>query len=55
MPRQIFEIVDLWFCCRRVGGVDGKALPASGGVGDQPAALMDAFMMLDDFAKDKVE
>ncbi|HEV7658833.1 MAG TPA: hypothetical protein VGO55_03205 [Allosphingosinicella sp.] len=42
-------MVDLWFTCRRNMGMMGSftALPCSGGVGEQPAALMDAFALLD--------
>lgn len=48
MPRQIYEVVDLWLACRRAGAMKATALPCIGGVGDQPAALMDAFAFLDD-------
>jgi len=37
-------VVDLWISCRFRGG---QSLPTGGGVGDQPAALMDAFRQLD--------
>ena len=30
------------------------ALPAAGGVGDQPAALLDAFALLDSMVKEEV-
>lgn len=49
IPAWVFAVVDLWFACRRHMGMMGSftALPSAGGVGDQPAALMDAFMLLD--------
>lgn len=49
IPQRIFAVVDLWLACRRNMGMMGSftALPCAGGVGDQPAALMDAFGMLD--------
>lgn len=43
-------MVDLWLRCRAAGAtmLGGVAvLPGSGGMGDQPAALMDAFDILD--------
>jgi hypothetical protein len=36
-------------------GAGAPALPAAGGVGDQPAALMDAFAMLDAWAREEQE
>lgn len=45
--------------CRRLGsagllGAGGApALPCAGGVVDQPAALMDAFAMLDAWSREK--
>lgn len=49
VPRWAFSVVDLWLRCRPLAGKLGgpSPLPCSGGVGDQPAALMDAFDMLD--------
>jgi hypothetical protein len=49
VPAWAFAVVDLWFTCRRNMGMMGSftALPCSGGVGEQPAALMDAFALLD--------
>jgi len=41
-------VVDLYFQCRRfVSPLTGRVLPCSGSVGDQPAALMDAFLILE--------
>lgn len=37
-------MVDLWIACRLR---KDAALPTAGGVGDQPAALMDEFRLLD--------
>jgi hypothetical protein len=51
-------VVDLWQDCRRFGGAGALgmgallALPCAGGVGDQPAALMDAFALLDAWSKE---
>lgn len=49
MPGWVFGVVDLWLRCRRNMGMLGSftALPCPGGIGDQPAALMDAFALLD--------
>ena len=49
--------MDLWFACRRHMGMFGSftALPCAGGVGEQPAALMDAFALLDAAAAKKEE
>jgi hypothetical protein len=41
-------VVDLWLMCRRYAGpLTGTPLPTGGAPGEQPAALMDAFAMLD--------
>jgi hypothetical protein len=40
-------VVDLWLQCRMRGGPDTPLLPQAGGMLDQPAALIDAFDMLD--------
>jgi hypothetical protein len=42
-------VLDLWALCRSGGGMGGivKHPPGPGGMGDQPAALMDAFAMID--------
>lgn len=48
VPAQYRAVVQLWLRCREFGGgMGGRALPGPGGVGDQPAALMDAFRALD--------
>ncbi|MDX3885985.1 MAG: hypothetical protein QHC65_16295 [Sphingomonas sp.] len=44
-------MIDLWLACRRAGsGWGGTPLPMNGSPGRQPAALMDAFRILDDLA-----
>uniref|UniRef100_UPI0035CA4965 hypothetical protein n=1 Tax=uncultured Sphingomonas sp. TaxID=158754 RepID=UPI0035CA4965 len=41
-------MVDLWFLCRRyMSPMSGPILPCPGAPGEQPAALMDAFAILD--------
>jgi hypothetical protein len=41
-------VVDLWFLAKRfVGPMTGQVLPCPGSPGEQPAALMDAFAVLD--------
>lgn len=54
LPRWALFTVDLWLRCRARGGggMGGgvPALPGPGGVSEQPAALMDAFDMLDQMA-----
>ncbi|WP_158000011.1 hypothetical protein [Sphingomonas elodea] len=41
-------MVDLYFQCRRFASpLTGRALPCPGSVGEQPAALMDAFQILE--------
>ncbi|MBP6031254.1 MAG: hypothetical protein KA533_07485 [Sphingobium sp.] len=53
LPRWLFWVVDLWMRTRLdapqgVLGVRGApSLPCAGAWQDQPAALMDAFMILD--------
>lgn len=51
----MFGVVDLWASCRRQMGMLGSftTLPRAGGVADQPAALMDAFDLLDGAAAEK--
>jgi hypothetical protein len=38
---------DLYLRCRRAAGMAGTPRPAPGAVGEQPAALMDAFDLFD--------
>jgi hypothetical protein len=42
-------VLDLWAVCRTPAPMGGTLhlLPCGGGAGDQPAALMDAFQMID--------
>lgn len=50
MPADVRAAVRLWLMCRKwgSGGIGGAAvLPGGGGLGDQPAALIDAFALLD--------
>lgn len=49
VPRWAFAVVDLWMRCRAAGNamIGGAVLPGAGGMTDQPAALIDAFDMLD--------
>ncbi|WP_162527161.1 hypothetical protein [Sphingomonas solaris] len=50
----MFSVVDLWFATRAHGGqMGGRILPCAGAIADQPAALMDAFMLLDSFAREE--
>ena len=43
-------MLDLWAACRAPGGMGAplRLNPCAGGVGDQPAGLMEAFAMIDD-------
>ncbi|MEA3390022.1 MAG: hypothetical protein U9R64_12230 [Pseudomonadota bacterium] len=56
MPRWALFTVDLWARCRAKGGglLGGvpPTMPCAGGYGEQPAALMDAFDMLEEMARD---
>jgi hypothetical protein len=50
----VFGVVDLWLAARsHAGSMGGRALPCSGAIGDQPAALMDAFALLEMWANEK--
>ena len=42
-------MIDLYFLCRRYASplIGSTPLPCPGSPGEQPAALMDAFMVLD--------
>lgn len=59
LPAWALQVVDLWLRCRRygaaslLGGAGTPALPCGGAVGEQPAALMDGFDMLDAWASQK--
>jgi hypothetical protein len=50
LPGWIWPVLDLWAACRSPGAMGGtlRHNPCSGGVGDQPAGLMEAFAMIDD-------
>ncbi len=49
-------MIDLWQLCRvNAGPFGGRVLPCAGGPGEQPAALLDAFAMLDGMVKDGSE
>lgn len=54
LPAWIWGVLNLWLTCRRGGGMMGTftALPCAGGVGDQPAALIEAFAILEKAAKE---
>ncbi|MCZ4340574.1 hypothetical protein O4H52_03075 [Sphingomonadaceae bacterium G21617-S1] len=46
-------MVDLWLLCRAHATLYGGCpLPTAGGPGEQPAALLDAFALLDGIATD---
>lgn len=50
MPHDVRAAVRLWLMCRKwgSGGMGaGAFLPGGGGLGDQSAALVDAFALLD--------
>lgn len=48
LPAWVWPVVDLYFqSLRYASPFGGRALPCPGGVGEQPAALMDAFLILD--------
>ena len=52
LPAWVWPVVDLWFMCRRYASpIVGQALPCPGSPGEQPAALMDAFLILDGLEK----
>jgi hypothetical protein len=43
-------VVDLYFTCRRfMSPVTGQVLPCPGSPGEQPAALLDAFLVIDGY------
>jgi hypothetical protein len=48
IPQWAFAVVDLWIDCKRLSSpYSGVRLPFSGGLAEQPAALMDAFRSFD--------
>jgi hypothetical protein len=47
LPQWALSTVDLFLRCKRAAGMMGTALPAPGSVGEQPAALMDGFDLLE--------
>jgi hypothetical protein len=51
LPAWVWPVVDLWLLTRRYRGpFGGRIMPCVGGPADQPAALIDAFDMLDGYA-----
>lgn len=48
LPAWVWPVVDLYFTAKRYASpITGQALPCPGSAGEQPAALMDAFLLLD--------
>ncbi len=49
LPAWLWPVLDLWAACRSPGGMGAplRHNPISGGNGEQPAALMEAFAMID--------
>lgn len=48
LPAWVWPVVDLYFVTRRYSSpMGGRPLPCPGAPGEQPAALMDAFAILD--------
>jgi hypothetical protein len=47
LPYWTLPAVDLFLRCKRAAGMMATPLPAPGSVGEQPAALMDAFDLLE--------
>ena len=47
IPRAIFDVVDMWMAMRLREKDGGHFLPSAGGMMDQPAALIEAFGILD--------
>lgn len=56
LPLWLFGVVDLWFLAMgQRSMMTPRALPCPGSVGEQPAALMDAFALLDAMAAKTTE
>ena len=58
LPRWSLDLVRLWLRCRRYGGGGGLVpsvtlFPAGGAMGDQPAAMLDAFDILERIARER--
>lgn len=56
LPAWALFTVDLWLRCRARGGALGGGtpiMPGPGGYGQQPAALMDAFDLLEMMVSEK--
>lgn len=48
LPAWIWAVVDLWIVARRhASPLGGRVLPCPGSPAEQPAALLDAFVLLD--------
>jgi hypothetical protein len=45
-------VIDLYFLTRRYAGMMGIPLPCPGSPSEQPAALLDAFAIIDRLEKD---
>ncbi|MBB6503215.1 hypothetical protein F4693_000164 [Sphingomonas endophytica] len=53
LPASIWPVVDLYFLTARFAGpLGGRVLPCPGAPAEQPAALLDAFAVLDEVMKD---
>jgi hypothetical protein len=52
----VWPVVDLYFTAKRYASpLTGQVLPCPGSPGEQPAALMDAFVLLDTPEKSDAE
>ena len=52
-PASIWPVVDLYFLAARFASpLGGRILPCPGSPAEQPAALLDAFAVLDEVTKD---
>ena len=48
LPAWVWPVVDLWLTCRQFRSpFGGQVLPCRGSPGEQPAALLDAFAIMD--------
>ena len=54
VSRRLMRLVNRWLEMRRMGGGLGQSpmLPHAGGYFDQPAAIMDAFRLFDQWARE---
>lgn len=54
LPAWIWPVVDLWFQTLRFASpFGGRPMPCPGAPGEQPAALMDAFTIMDAMDREK--